>query len=250
MDKAFEVHDLTVRYDKEPVLWNIDLEVPKGKVAAIIGPNGAGKSTLLKAAFGVLKKSSGWVKFFDKNYEDVRKKVAYVPQKESVDWNFPTTVFDVALMGRYGHLGWFRRPGEKDRKIAMKCLKKVGMEEFKDRHINDLSGGQKQRVFLARALAQEAEMYFLDEPFAGVDVATERAIVVLLKDLAKKGKTVFVVHHDIQTVKEYFDWVILLNVRLVASGPLDKVFTRKNLDEAYGGKLSVMDKVGQLMKEN
>lgn len=250
MEKAFEIHDLTVRYDKEPVLWNIDFEVPKGKIVAIIGPNGAGKSTLLKTAFGIVKPDSGWVKFFDEEYRNVRKRVAYVPQKESVDWDFPTTVFDVALMGRYGHLGWLKRPKEKDRQIALQSLKKVGMDQLKDRHINDLSGGQKQRVFLARALAQKADMYFLDEPFAGVDVATEKAIVTLLQDLAKKGKTVFVVHHDIHTVKEYFDWVTILNVRLVANGPLKKAFTRKNLDEAYGGKLSVMDQVGQLMKED
>lgn len=247
---AFEVHDLTVSYNKKPVLWNIDFAIPEGKIVAIIGPNGAGKSTLLKAAFGLVGKLSGWVKFFDSPYEKVRKKVAYVPQKESVDWDFPTTVFDVALMGRYGHLGWFRRPGEIDKSKALKALEKVGMLEFKDRHISDLSGGQQQRVFLARALAQEADMYFLDEPFSGVDVSTEKAIVGLLKELSKEGKTVMVVHHDIATVEEYFDWVVLLNVRLVAVGALKETFTRDNLDETYGGRLGILQEVQKLVEKN
>ncbi len=246
---AFEVHDLTVAYNKKPVLWNLDFVIPKGKVVAVIGPNGAGKSTLLKAAFGVVDKLSGWVKFFDKPYNKVRKQVAYVPQKESVDWDFPATVFDVALMGRYGHLGWIRRPGEKDKKIALKALDKVGMKGFKDRHISDLSGGQQQRVFLARALAQEADIYFLDEPFSGVDIATEKAIVKLLKDLAKEGKTVFVVHHDIQTVEEYFNWVLLLNVCLVACGSLKSTFTKENLDKTYGGKLNIIEEAQELVSK-
>ncbi len=246
---AFEVHDLTVAYNKKPVLWNVDFTIPKGKVVAVIGPNGAGKSTLLKAAFGIVDKLSGWVKFFDKPYNKVRKKVAYVPQKESVDWDFPATVFDVALMGRYGHLGWIKRPGDKDKKIALKSLDKVGMKGFKDRHISDLSGGQQQRVFLARALAQEADIYFLDEPFSGVDIATEKAIVKLLKDLAKEGKTVFVVHHDIQTVEEYFNWVVLLNVCLVACGSLKSTFTKENLDKTYGGKLNIIEEAQELVSK-
>lgn len=247
---AFEVHDLTVSYDKKPVLWNIDLEIPEGKVVAIIGPNGAGKSTLLKASFGLLKPLSGWVKFFDQPYSKVRKKVAYVPQKESVDWDFPTTVFDVTLMGRYGHLGWLRRPGKRDKKKALEALKKVGMDDFKDRHISDLSGGQQQRVFLARALCQEADMYFLDEPFSGVDVATEKAIVKLLKDLSKEGKTVMVVHHDLQTVKEYFDWVVILNMRLVAAGALKDTFNAKNLAAAYGGRLTLLEEAKDLISNS
>lgn len=240
---AFEVHDLTVAYQKKPVLWNIDFAVPEGKIVAIIGPNGAGKSTLLKSAFGLLPALSGWVKFFEKTLSSQRKQIAYVPQKEEVDWDFPATVFDVALMGRYVHLGWFKRPKDRDKKIALEALKKVGMEEFKDRHIRDLSGGQQQRVFLARALAQEAEMYFLDEPFAGVDVATEKAIVTLLKKLAKEGKTVFVVHHDLSTVESYFDWVVMMNVRLVASGEMKKTFTKDNLAKTYGGHLNILTEV-------
>ncbi len=244
---VFEIHDLTVAYNKKPVLWNIDFKIPEGNLVAIIGPNGAGKSTLIKAAFGLVDKLSGWVRFFDQPYAKVRKKVAYVPQKESVDWDFPTTVFDVALMGRYGHLGWLRRPTELDKKKALQALKEVDMEEFKDRHISDLSGGQQQRVFLARALAQEADIYFLDEPFSGVDAATEKTIVKLLKELKKDGKTLLVVHHDIQTVEEYFDWVVLLNMRLVAAGPLKETFTKENLEAAYGGRLNFLEEVGQKM---
>lgn len=246
---VFEVHDLTVAYKKMPVLWNVDFTIPQGKIVAIVGPNGAGKSTLLKASFGLLPKLSGAVKFFDENYAKVRKKIAYVPQRGSVDWDFPTTVFDVALMGRYGHLGWIKRPTQKDRNLTMEALKKVGMDKMMDRHISDLSGGQQQRVFLARALVQEADMYFLDEPFAGVDKATEGAIVKLMKDLSKEGKTLLIVHHDIQTVKEYFDWVVLLNVRLVASGPIDKVFTKENLNETYGGRLNILDEAQQLVQK-
>ncbi len=246
---AFEVHDLTVAYGKKPVLWNIDFSIPEGSLVAIVGPNGAGKSTLLKSAFGLVNQLSGWVKFFDKPYSKVRKKVAYVPQRETVDWDFPTTVFDVVLMGRYGHLGWIKRPGAKDKAKAMDALDKVKMTEFKDRHISDLSGGQQQRVFLARALCQEADMYFLDEPFAGVDVATEKAIFALLRQLSKAGKTVLVVHHDIQTVEEYFDWIVLLNLRLVASGPLKTTFTKKNLNEAYGGRLNILSSVQNLFED-
>jgi len=243
---AFEVHDLTVAYGKKPVLWGIDFVIPEGNLVAIVGPNGAGKSTLLKAAFGLLNPLSGWVKFFDEKYSKVRKKVAYVPQRESVDWDFPATVFDVVMMGRYGHLGWIKRPKDSDRKKVMEALEKVYMVEFKDRHISDLSGGQQQRVFLARALCQEADLYFLDEPFSGVDIVTEKAIFELLKNLKKDGKTVLVVHHDIQTVEEYFDWLVLLNVRLVASGPLKSTLNKKNLDAAYGGRLDILGKVQEL----
>lgn len=243
---AFEVHDLTVAYNKKPVLWNVDFAIPEGNIVAIIGPNGAGKSTLLKASFGLVEKLSGWVKFFGQSLEKVRNKIAYVPQRESVDWDFPATVFDVALMGRYGRLGWFKRPSAKDKKITLDCLEKVGMLEFKDRHISDLSGGQQQRVFIARALAQEADLYFLDEPFSGVDVATQKAIVKLLKELAREGKTALVVHHDIQTINEYFDWAAMLNVRLVACGPLKEVFNAENLNETYGGRLNLLQEVQEL----
>jgi manganese/zinc/iron transport system ATP- binding protein len=242
-----EAHNLTVAYKKKPVLWNIDLSVPQGSLCAIIGPNGAGKSTFLKAALGIVKPISGWVRFFGKSYDEVRKRIAYVPQRESVDWDFPASVFDIALMGRYGKLGWFKRPTSHDKQIALDSLKKVGMDAYKNRAIGDLSGGQQQRVFLARALAQDADVYFLDEPFSGVDVSTEKAIVKLLKELGKEGKTVFVVHHDIQTVSEYFDWVIMLNVRLIASGKLKEAFTQKYLAEAYGGRLPILSEAQELL---
>lgn len=242
-DIALEVHDLSVAYKKQPVLCNIDFKVPVGQVVAIIGPNGAGKSTLLKTVLGIIKPLSGWVSFYDEPYHIQRQRIAYVPQRESVDWDFPTSVLDVVLMGRYGHLGWIRRPTGEDKKIAIECIEKVGMSNFINRHIRDLSGGQQQRVFLARALAQEADIYFLDEPFAGVDAATEKAIVVLLKELSKQKKTIFVVHHDLQTVAEYFNWVVMLNVYLVASGKLKETFTGSNIQKTYGGRLTLLDEV-------
>ena len=230
------VNDLTVAYKEKPVLWDIDVEIPKGVLLSVVGPNGAGKTTLIKAMLGLIKSAAGSVSFFGKSYKNVRKKIAYIPQRNSVDWDFPTTVIDVVLMGRYGHLGWFSRPGVTDYELAKKSLEKVGMEDFFDRQINQLSGGQQQRVFLARALVQDAEIYFMDEPFVGVDIATEKAIVNLLKLLRSEGKTVIVVHHDLQTLKEYFDWVLLLNVRKIACGPVKKVLTPKNLQLTYGGR--------------
>jgi manganese/zinc/iron transport system ATP- binding protein len=230
------VNDLTVAYKEKPVLWDIDVEIPKGVLLSVVGPNGAGKTTLIKAMLGLIKPAAGTVSFFGQNYKRVRKKIAYIPQRNSVDWDFPTTVIDVVLMGRYGHLGWFSRPGVTDYELAKKALEKVGMEDFFDRQINQLSGGQQQRIFLARALVQDAEIYFMDEPFVGVDIATEKAIVNLLKLLRSDGKTVIVVHHDLQTLKEYFDWVLLLNVRKIACGPVKKVLTPKNLQLTYGGR--------------
>lgn len=246
---VMEIHDMTVSYGRKPVLWNIDLTVPKGKLIGIIGPNGAGKSTLIKAAMDLLPLDSGFIKFFDQPFKEVRQKISYVPQRESVDWDFPASVFDVVLMGRYGKIGMFRRPRKADREIAWDCLRKVGMESFAKRQIAQLSGGQQQRVFIARALAQQADLYLMDEPFSGVDAATEKAIVNLLREMANKDKTVIVVHHDLQSVKQYFDWVILLNMRLIASGPVDKMFTTKLLNETYGGKLTLLTDVGTLMQQ-
>lgn len=246
---AIEVHDLTVAYHRKPVLWGIDFALPAGKLIALVGPNGAGKSTLLKAILNLVPIASGWVKIFGKPYHTQRHRVAYVPQRESVDWDFPTDALDVVMMGRYGRLGLFRRPGPKDRDIAMSCLEKVGMADYADRQISQLSGGQQQRVFLARALAQDAEIYLMDEPFAGVDAATERSIVALLHQLKEEGKTVLVVHHDLQTVPEYFDWVILLNQRLIAVGPTDEVFTDENLRKTYGGRLTVMAQTGHAVAQ-
>ena len=234
------VEDLTVAYHEKPVLWDVDFNVPKGVLLAIVGPNGAGKSTLLKAILGLVKPAAGSIKVFGKTYQQTRKRVGYVPQRGAVDWDFPTTALDVVMMGRYGKLGWIKRPGKEDEKLASQCLDRVGMADFADRQISQLSGGQQQRVFLARALIQEADLYFLDEPFAGVDAATEKAIVMLLKELRKNGKTVIVVHHDLQTLKEYFDWVLLLNVRRIALGPVKKILTQKNLQLTYGGRAAFL----------
>ncbi|MDU4959160.1 MAG: metal ABC transporter ATP-binding protein [Sporomusaceae bacterium] len=230
---VLKVEDLTVAYQQRPVLWDIDLEIPAGVLMAIVGPNGAGKSTLIKAMLGLVKPVAGRISFWGRPYRERQKQISYVPQRGSVDWDFPTDVLDVALMGRYGRLGWIRRPGKADREAALQALSKVGMREYASRQISQLSGGQQQRVFLARALAQEAEMYLMDEPFQGVDAKTEKAIVELLKDLRQQGKTVIVVHHDLQTVPEYFDWVTLLNTRLVGSGRIDEVFTDALVKQTY-----------------
>jgi len=236
-----KVEHLTVAYQKKPVLTDVSFAVPEGKLIGIVGPNGAGKSTLIKAVLGLVPKVAGQVSIYGRPYDKLRGAVGYVPQRESVDWDFPTNALDVVMMGRYGHLGWFRRPGAREREIAMDCLAKVGMAEYADRQISRLSGGQQQRVFLARALAQDARLYLMDEPFAGVDAATEKAIVTLLGELKKKGKTVLVVHHDLATVPEYFDWVMLLNGRLIDFGPTGEVFHRDNLQRTYGGKLAILD---------
>jgi manganese/zinc/iron transport system ATP- binding protein len=235
-DYAVEVRDLTVAYDKKPVLWDIDLSLPEGKLVAVIGPNGAGKSTLIKAMLHLIKPVSGVIKFKYGEGAALKNKIAYVPQSGSVDWDFPATVLDVVIMGRYGHLGWFRRPGKAEKKMASETLYKVGMESFASRQISQLSGGQQQRVFLARALIQQADIYFMDEPFKGVDAQTEKSIVALLKELREQKKTVIVVHHDLQTVSEYFDWVTLLNMKVVANGWAEEVFNEKNLSRVYGGK--------------
>ncbi len=246
---ALEIHDLTVAFDRKPVLWNIDLSIPQGKLVGVIGPNGAGKSTLIKSVMGLLPLSSGYVKLFDQNMNAVRSRVSYVPQRESVDWDFPASVLDVVMMGRYGKLGLFKRPRKADRDVAMDCLRKMGMEAYVNRQISQLSGGQQQRTFLARALAQQADIYFMDEPFAGVDAATEKAIIELLRDMTEARKTVIVVHHDLQSVPEYFDWVIMLNTRLIAHGPTETTFTQENLHQAYGGKLTLLSEVGDLIKQ-
>lgn len=245
-----EVHDLTVAYHKRPVLWGVDFAIPKGKLIGLIGPNGAGKSTLLKAVLQLVPLASGWVKIFGKSYASQRKLVGYVPQRESVDWDFPTDALDVVLMGRYGRLGLMRRPTRDDEAVAYACLEKVGMADFARRQISQLSGGQQQRVFLARALAQDAELYLMDEPFAGVDAATERSIVELLDSLKAQGKTVVVVHHDLQTVPDYFDWVIMLNMRLVAAGPTAETFNEENLRRTYGGRLTLMSTAAHAMAES
>lgn len=228
-----EVEDMTVAYQVKPVLWDVDFRVPKGVLMAIVGPNGAGKSTLIKAMLDLIRPISGSVLFFGESYQNQRKNIGYVPQRGSVDWDFPTTVLDVVLMGRYGHVGWIKRTSKKDKQLAKDALVKVDMLDYANRQISQLSGGQQQRVFLARALVQDAEIYFMDEPFQGVDAKTEKAVIVILKELRRQGKTVVVVHHDLQTVQEYFDWVTLLNTQLIASGPVTEVFTEENLKKTY-----------------
>ncbi len=243
-----EVHDLTVAYHHRPVLWDIDLEFPEGKLIAVVGPNGAGKSTLIKAIMGLVPLASGHVKIYGKPAEQGRTSVAYVPQRGSVDWDFPTSALDVVLMGRYGHLPMFRRPSRRDKEIARQSLEKVGMQDFAKRQISQLSGGQQQRVFIARALAQQARVYLMDEPFAGVDAATERAIVALLHELREQGGTLVVVHHDLQTVPRYFDNVLLLNLRTIAFGSVEEAFTNENLQRTYGGQLGVLTEVGEKLR--
>lgn len=238
---AVEVADLTVAYRDRPVLWDVDVEVPVGVLMAVVGPNGAGKTTLLKAILGLVRPAAGSVRIFGQPIKAVRHLVGYVPQHREVDWDFPTNVLDVVMMGRYGHLGWFRRPGPQERAMALAALEQVGMRELADRQISQLSGGQQQRVFLARALVQDAQIYLMDEPFAGVDALTERAILNIMRSLRARGKTVVVVHHDLQTVREYFDWVLLLNVRRVACGPVAEVFTEENLRQTYGGRVVALE---------
>lgn len=237
-DVPFEIRGMTVSYGQKPAVFSVDMTVPKGAMTAIIGPNGAGKSTLLKAALGIVKPLAGRAVFFGAPLAEARDRIAYVPQRSSVDWDFPTRVIDVVLMGLYPKLGLLGRIKPRHRTTAVECLERVGMESFTERQIGQLSGGQQQRVFLARALAQDADLYLLDEPFAGVDAATEKAVVDVLKDLRNAGKTVVVVHHDLNTVEDYFDRVFLINTRKVAEGPVREVFTLDNLQDAYGGRLA------------
>lgn len=241
------IHALTVAYGRRPVLWNIDYDAPASALVAIVGPNGAGKSTLIRAALGLIRPASGKVEFWGRPYGAARGRIGYVPQRESVDWDFPVSALDVVCMGRYGRIGWVKRVSREHREAARECLARVGLGDLAERQISRLSGGQQQRVFIARALAQEADLYFMDEPFAGVDAATERAIVDVLRDLRAQGRTVICVHHDLQSVREYFDGVILLNMRIVASGPVGEVFTRENLQRTYGGRLTLLDAAGEAM---
>ncbi len=244
-ESPLSIHDMTVAYHRKPVLWDIDFTATGGRLIGVVGPNGAGKSTLIKACLDLVPRASGSVRFYGKSYRQQRGIVGYVPQRESVDWDFPASALDVVTMGRYGRIPWCLPPRKRDKYAALECLDQVGMADYAHRQISKLSGGQQQRVFLARALAQDAQIYFMDEPFAGVDAATEAAIVVLLRALSAKNRTVLVVHHDLQTVPDYFDDVVLLNMRIVAAGPTEKVFTAENLHKTYGGRLTLLDKAAQ-----
>ena len=239
------VHAMTVAYQQKPVLWDVDYDVKPQSLIAIVGPNGAGKSTLIKACLGIIPRASGTVEFWGQPYKKNISRIGYVPQRGSVDWDFPISALEVVTMGRFGKIGWCRPVSRKHKEISRGYLDRVGMADFADRQINQLSGGQQQRVFLARALAQEAELYFMDEPFSGVDAATERAIVEVLRELKKTGCTVVCVHHDLVTVPEYFDQVLLLNTRVVAHGTIAEAFTQENLKKTYGGTLTLLDEVSQ-----
>lgn len=244
-ESPLSVHAMTVAYHRKPVLWDVDFDAAPNRLTAIVGPNGAGKSTLIKACLGLVPRASGQVEFWGESYRKARSRVGYVPQRESVDWDFPVSALDVVCMGRYRRIGWCRPVTRQHKVAAIRCLEQVGMADYAGRQISQLSGGQQQRVFLARALAQEADLYFMDEPFAGVDAATERAIMEVLRALKASGKTVIVVHHDLQTVAEYFDDVVLLNMRVVAAGAVSEVFTRENLQKTYGGRLTLLSEAAE-----
>ncbi len=244
-----EVHDLVVSYQHKPVLWNVDLTFPAAQLIGILGPNGAGKSTLLKAMLSMIPSNSGWVKFWGEPLAKVRKRISYVPQRERIDWGFPISVEEVVMMGRYPHMGLWKRPSATDKAKVAEAIAFTGLQGLAKRQIGALSGGQQQRVFLARALAQEADIYFLDEPFAAVDATTERSLLEILQQMTRKGKTVIVIHHDLQTAKAYFDWIVLLNMRVVAAGPTDQIMMPERLKEAYGSYPTLLTKVGDRFKE-
>lgn len=239
------IRDLTVAYHRKPVIWEVDLEIPAGALVSVVGPNGAGKSTLIKACLDLIPRTSGTVLMYGEPYRKARKRVGYVPQRESVDWDFPVSALDVVAMGTYAELGWFRRVNRRSKALALQALDQVGLADYADRQISQLSGGQQQRTFLARALVQDADIYLMDEPFAAVDAATEQAIVHILKALQRRGKTCLIVHHDLATVPQYFDWTVLLNLRVVAAGPMKQIFTQDNLRKTYGAKLSLLSEAAE-----
>lgn len=247
-DVPLSVYDLTVAYHRKPVIWDVGFQIPQGSLVGIVGPNGAGKSTLMKAVMDLTPKASGRVRVYGKSYRRSRNRVGYVPQRESVDWDFPVDALDVVVMGLYNKIGWCMPVRKKHRAMAMDALERVGIAELAGRQISQLSGGQQQRTFLARALVQDADLYLMDEPFAAVDASTERAIVEILRDMKQNGKTAVVIHHDLQTVPEYFDYVILLNMRIVAHGPVGEVFTPENLQKTYGGRLTLLEEVTEAMR--
>lgn len=247
-DTPLSVYDLTVAYHRKPVIWDVGFEVPKGQLIGIVGPNGAGKSTLIKAVMNLVPQVSGRIRVFGESYRRSRHRVGYVPQRESVDWDFPVNALDVVAMGLYNQIGWCLPVRKKHLRAAKDALDRVGISGLANRQISQLSGGQQQRTFLARALVQDADLYLMDEPFAAVDAATELAIVEILRDMKQAGKTALVIHHDLQTVPDYFDHVILLNMRVVAHGPVEEVFTPENLQRTYGGRLTLLEEAAEAMR--
>ncbi len=231
---AININNLTVTYKDTPALWDIDISIPQGILLAIVGPNGAGKTTLIKSMLGLVKPLAGCISFLGGSYKQHQRDIAYIPQRSHIDWDFPVNVLDVVLMGRYGHLGWIRRPTKHDSLAALAALEQVGLRNYATRHISQLSYGQQQRIFLARALVQKAMIYIMDEPFVGVDTTTEKTIITLLKQLRDEGKTIIVVHHDMQTLQAYFDWALLLNVKRIAYGPIEQVLIPEYLNATYG----------------
>lgn len=243
-DTAISVRNLSVSYHGKEVLTNINFTSKFGKLVGIIGPNGAGKSTIMKAALGLIPKDSGEINIGGRPLKEMRKKIAYVPQRSNIDWDFPILVKDTVLLGTYPSLRLFQRPKKREKEWAMECLAKVGMEDFANSQIGELSGGQQQRVFLARSLAQKAEYFFLDEPFVGIDVASEEVIINLLKKLRNENKTVFVVHHDLMKVQNYFDELILVNKELIGSGPVERVFKPDLMQKAYKAPIQMLANLG------
>lgn len=233
---ALSVQNLSVFYNHLCALSNISVEVAQGKLVAIAGPNGGGKTTFIRSLIGLVKPQSGHIEIFQQSFAAQRSRIAYIPQRMSVDWDFPASALDVVLMGRYRHIGWFARPSRFDKECAYHALQQVGLLQYADRHINELSGGQQQRIFVARALVQEADLLLLDEPFVGIDNKTERIIIDILQSLRTQGKTVMVVHHDLQTLSEYFDWVLLLNRKKIAYGPTHQVCVPEYMCAAYGDR--------------
>ncbi len=249
MKSALSVESLHVSYGQTAVLWDVCFQIPQGVIAGIMGPNGAGKSTLFKTALGLIRPLSGVVNVLGRPLRQMKKKIAYVPQRESIDWDFPITAEEVVLMGRYGRAGLFGRIRDADREAAFLALECVGMADFAKRQISEFSGGQQQRLFIARALVQEADLLFLDEPFSGVDMATEKMIMGLLRSQKQKGKTILIIHHDLSTVEEYFDWGLLINTRLVDCGPIKNIFHRENLTRTFSKNQSLFDEAAfSLMK--
>lgn len=246
---AVSIKNLTVTYHKKPAIKGINLDIDEGAIIGIIGPNGAGKSTLIKAILGLLPADTGEIKIFGKDNSESLKRASYIPQKEQFDWDFPINVSEVVMMGRYPHISLFGRPSEKDEEIVSRMIDKVEMKNYEHTQIRNLSGGQQQRIFVARALAQESDIYFLDEPFVGVDAKTETAVFNLIKELKDNGKTILIVHHDLGKVKDYFDKLILINQTLIAYGNTDDVFTADIIQKTYGGRLTILQKVEQLMTD-